>query len=200
MADDRPINDPVQELAELRRVVEDMRTTLMTRTQRRPTGTVEGMLLAAAPAGTLLLDGTTKTRAAYPALWSWIVENGLNGGAPFGNGDGSTTFTLPDWRGRVPRGVASGGTPGQLVGADSITLSTAQLPSHSHSISSSGSHGGHQNFPITVQAGSGATDVMCGPAVSAGSHDHGGGTGNTGSGSSVDVRQASFALRFVIYT
>lgn len=200
MADDRPINDPVTELAELRRMYEDMRTTLMTRVQRRPTGTVEGMLLPVAPAGTLLLDGSTKNRGDYPALWAWIVENGLNGGAPFGNGNGSTTFVLPDWRGRVPRGVTSGGTPGQQVGADSITLSTAQLPSHTHSISSDGSHGGHQNFPITVQAGSGATDVMCGPATSSGSHSHGGNTGGAGSGSSVDVRQASFGLAFVIYT
>ena len=53
-------------------------------------------------------------------------------------GDGRTTFALPDLRGRVPVSAGqSNGTSnyaqGQKTGAETNTLSVAQIPSHTHS-------------------------------------------------------------------
>lgn len=52
-------------------------------------------------------------------------------------GDGRTTFALPDLRGRVPVGSGNGaGTttrvPGMMWGAESQTLTVAEMPQHSH--------------------------------------------------------------------
>jgi microcystin-dependent protein len=52
-------------------------------------------------------------------------------------GDGSTTFNLPNYTNRMPYGAAIGTTGG----ADTTTLITANLPSHTHtfSVTTSGS-------------------------------------------------------------
>ena len=52
-------------------------------------------------------------------------------------GDGRTTFGLPDFRGRVPIGQGQGNgltsrIMGEQIGIEDITLSTAQMPIHSH--------------------------------------------------------------------
>jgi microcystin-dependent protein len=52
-------------------------------------------------------------------------------------GDGQTTYQLPDLRGRVPlhQGTASSGTTyviGQVLGAESVTLTGPQIPAHTH--------------------------------------------------------------------
>lgn len=52
-------------------------------------------------------------------------------------GDGVNTFNLPDLRGRVPVGTGQGpGLPavvlGQISGTENTTMTTAQMPSHSH--------------------------------------------------------------------
>jgi microcystin-dependent protein len=53
-------------------------------------------------------------------------------------GDGVNTFQLPDLRGRVPLHMGtSGGTTyviGQLSGVEQVTLTTAQIPAHSHTV------------------------------------------------------------------
>ena len=57
-----------------------------------------------APAGWFICDGHEVSRTAYPALFAAI-------GVTYGSGDGSTTFNLPDFRGRFLRGYL-----GQLSG------------------------------------------------------------------------------------
>jgi len=80
----------------------------------------------------LLCNGSAVSRTAYSALFAVI-------GTSFGNGDGSTTFTLPDARGRIlgTIGQGSGLTSralGASVGAETHTLSTGEIPSHSHNL------------------------------------------------------------------
>ncbi len=55
-----------------------------------------------APTGYLICDGAAVSRTTFAALFSAI-------GTTWGSGDGSTTFNLPDFRGRVPVGVNPGG-------------------------------------------------------------------------------------------
>lgn len=56
-------------------------------------------------------------------------------------GDGRTTFALPDLRGRMPMHAGQGPgltdrRQGQRAGAESVTLTAAQMPSHNHGLSS----------------------------------------------------------------
>jgi microcystin-dependent protein len=47
-------------------------------------------------------------------------------------GDGQTTFALPNLQSRVPIHVGPGFALGQSGGAESVTLTTSQIPAHSH--------------------------------------------------------------------
>ncbi|MHC4955881.1 MAG: phage tail protein [Planctomycetota bacterium] len=82
--------------------------------------------------GYALCNGQLLAISSNPALFSIL-------GTTYG-GDGRTTFALPDLRGRVP--VHFGTGPGlssrflgQKFGAQSHTLSIAQMPSHNHTAS-----------------------------------------------------------------
>ena len=62
-----------------------------------PVGCVIPFAGAAAPTGWLLCQGQAVSRTTYAQLFSVI-------GTTYGSGDGSTTFNLPDMRGRVAVG------------------------------------------------------------------------------------------------
>jgi len=66
-----------------------------------PIGAVLTYAGATAPTGFLLCDGSEVSRTTYSSLYSAI-------GNAWGEGDGSTTFHLPDLRGRTLRGVDNG--------------------------------------------------------------------------------------------
>lgn len=230
MADTRPADDPTTALAALQKQVDDMQATLLARASRLPTGTFMGTLLAAAPAGTLLLDGSAPLRATYPVLWQWVQDNGLVKAGLFTNGNGSTTFGLPDFRNLVLRGAGTSAV-GALVGADSITLTTAQMPSHAHSVTvasvgdhghgisgDGGNHGNHNDGSAVTEASAlqgyqdhffsvaGSTTIGNSGHSHSGGTNYGGGHSHTvnqstvGSGSAIDVRQASVAVSWVIWT
>lgn len=62
-------------------------------------------------------------------------------GVTFG-GNGTANFQLPDLRGRVPVGQGQGAATdsvalGQVWGASTVTLTSAQLPAHTHAVSAS---------------------------------------------------------------
>lgn len=83
-----------------------------------------------APRGWLLCAGQLLSISEQTTLFALI-------GTTYG-GDGVTTFQMPDLRGRLPVGQGNGPglTPrviGQQFGAESVTLLTPQIPSHSHS-------------------------------------------------------------------
>ena len=102
-------------------------------------GEIDDFAGSAAPAGCLLCDGTAVSRSTYWKLFSVI-------GTVFGAGDGTTTFNVPDLRGRVGVGADNmGGTDaGRLSsantlntsgGAETFALAEANLPAHAHSMS-----------------------------------------------------------------
>ncbi len=52
-------------------------------------------------------------------------------------GDGVTNFALPDLRGRVPVHMGDGYTRGQRVGEPTHTLTSAEMPTHTHTVAAS---------------------------------------------------------------
>jgi microcystin-dependent protein len=121
--------------------------------------TVDG---ASVPSGWLLCDGSAISRTTYSALWT-AIRNGHAGTggdpAPYGNGDGATTFNLPDFRGRVLPGsdpgigrIGSGGALGEAGGDDRVALTGADLPLHVSS-NDSGALLGEGGTPSSYYAG-----------------------------------------------
>ncbi len=113
---------------------------------------------SSAPSGWLLCFGQAISRTTYASLFTTI-------GTTYGVGDGSTTFNLPDLRGRVVAGEddmggtsanrltnLSGGLDGDVLGAtggsESHTLTTAQVPNHGHTTSSFSTAGSHSHNTI----------------------------------------------------
>jgi len=77
-----------------------------------------------APAGWAFCDGSLIPISENDALFNLI-------GTTYG-GDGQTTFALPDLRSRVPIHVGPGFAQGQSGGVETVTLTTSQIPAHSH--------------------------------------------------------------------
>ena len=98
-----------------------------------PVGTVMAYAGSGAPTYWLLCNGGAISRSTYSELFSAI-------GTTYGSGDGSSTFNLPDLRGRVVAGVGASGTPlssfslGSTGGNETEVLSVAQIPQHQHAI------------------------------------------------------------------
>jgi microcystin-dependent protein len=87
-----------------------------------------------APRGWMYCEGQELAIGQYQAMYVVI-------GTAFG-GNGTTTFRLPDLRGRAAVGMGAGPgltprTLGQTAGAESVTLTEAQLPAHRHSLNAS---------------------------------------------------------------
>lgn len=108
-----------------------------------PIGSVIDFAGQTAPGGWLLCSGQAVSRTTYAALFTAI-------GTTYGAGDNSTTFNIPDCRGRVTAGKdnmggtnalrltgttfpgTGGGVLGAASGLETHTLSEAQMPAHAH--------------------------------------------------------------------
>jgi len=109
-----------------------------------PSGVVMPFAGSSAPSGYLLCYGQAVSRTTYASLFTAI-------GTTYGAGDGSSTFNLPDLRGRVVAGQddmggssanrltdQTGGLDGDVLGdtggSETHTLTEAEMPEHSHSL------------------------------------------------------------------
>jgi microcystin-dependent protein len=77
-----------------------------------------------APKGWAFCDGQILPINQNQSLYSLL-------GTTFG-GDGRTTFALPDLRGRTPLHIGDGHTRGQKSGEETVTLTEAEIPTHTH--------------------------------------------------------------------
>lgn len=150
-----------------------------------PSGSVMPYAGSSAPTDWLLCSGAAVSRTTYAALFAVI-------GTTYGSGDGSTTFNLPDLRGRSAFGVdnmggtaanriTSGGsgitgtTLGAAGGAETVTLSTSQIPSHTHNVVGKTSFTGSTTVVTINNNGNGGDVTVSGAAQATG----GGGAHNT---------------------
>lgn len=106
-----------------------------------PAGIVSAFAGVTAPAGWLMCYGQAVSRTEYSALFTALSTT-------YGSGDGSTTFNVPDLRGRAIAGVDNMGgsaasrltstvlsasnTLGATGGTQTHTLTEAQMPVHTH--------------------------------------------------------------------
>ena len=137
-----------------------------------------------APAGWLLCDGSAVSRSTYAALFAAI-------GTAFGTGNGSSTFTLPDLRGRVPAGANASNALASKAGADSKNIAKANLPNEKLKIADNGNwlvdtaqSGVHNGKQLTLGSGRQSAEYLYTEAL--------------GSGTAFDVRQATLYLNYII--
>lgn len=129
-----------------------------------------------APTGYLLCQGQEISRTTYADLFQVI-------GTTYGSGDGSTTFHIPDMRGRVAVGLHSSDsdfdTMGKQGGSKTHALTVEEMPSHTHAQNahkhtasgSSGEAGAHGHSASSNSTGA-HTHTVSGTAASGGSHAH----------------------------
>lgn len=112
-----------------------------------------------APKGWALCQGQILPIAQNQALFSLL-------GVTYG-GNGTTTFGLPDLRGRVPMhsGNSQAVPLGQMAGVENVTLTQANLPTHTHTISATDMAGTTLLFTDGVVASSNQSAInLYGPA------------------------------------
>lgn len=108
-----------------------------------PIGAVMMWSTNKAPSKYLICDGSAVSRTTYEGLFSVI-------GTTFGTGDGSTTFNLPNMKDRFVMGTSTSAALASTGGAATVTLTVAQMPSHTHT---QNSHNHTQNSHNHTQNG-----------------------------------------------
>lgn len=101
-----------------------------------PIGFVGSTFDTTAPFGWLILNGDIINRTEYSKLFSWANSRGLVGiGKPFGEGNGSTTFVLPDCREATLKGTGLTSKSNNHYDSDGLAVGEFiddRLQTHSH--------------------------------------------------------------------
>ena len=166
---------------------------------------------ATPPDGFILCDGSAISRSNFSTLFSII-------GIHYGNGNGSTTFNIPNLVDKFVVGAQEtdgassypGISRGITGGSSTTTLATANLPSHDHTFSGSASHT-HSHTKATHPSGSGPEQNQTGgPEDRTNFGDTGttgsatvtisGTTGTKGSGTAFENKPPYIALAYMIRT
>lgn len=172
-----------------------------------PAGIMAPYAGASAPTGWLLCDGSAISRTTYAALFAVI-------GTTYGAGDGSTTFNVPDLKGRAPIGRDNmGGTAANRItsgvsGIVGTTLGAAggdeRLHQHTHTVTDPGHTHPTSKTNLSGQVAngggsSGNTINISTPTVATDSATTGITIANAGAGSSQNV-QPSLVVNYIIKT
>lgn len=156
-----------------------------------PPGVIYPYAGSAAPTGFLLCYGQAISRSTYSALFAILSTT-------YGVGDGSTTFNIPDLRGRIPLGADNmGGSSanrvtateadnlGQSSGAETHTLVTAEMPAHTHT----------ERYYTGAGATTGISDNVSKDAITTGPA-----TASTGGDGAHNNMQPYLTLNYIIKT
>jgi len=146
-----------------------------------PTGSIVQYAGATAPAGWVMCDGQALSQTTYAALYAVIGSTYNTAGGQAAPAAG--TFRVPILTGRVPVGKAASGTFASLAatgGAETHTLTEAQLPSHQHgdgTLATNSQLGNHQHGVGTydITAGGTHTHDYSFETTDNGNHTHGAG-------------------------
>ena len=164
-----------------------------------PTATIVEWSSGSIPSGFLECTGAAVSRSTYSALFAIV-------GTTYGAGDGSSTFNLPDIQDKVVLGksnnkalASTGGAAtttntGNVGGSTAnATLTTSQLPSHSHpAMAASGSFAGGSGGSFGTGSGN------SGNAGGGGTHSHN--MSASFSGDATSVVQPYLAVIYIIKT
>jgi microcystin-dependent protein len=150
-------------------------------------GEIKAFAGSAAPTGTLLCDGSAVSRTTYSALFAVIGTN-------YGAGNGSTTFNLPNMKGKVPVGYNSAETEFNVLGktgGEKTHINTiAEMPNHTHEISTTvHSEEGTHDWEFVVGTGAGTRALTLFKSITA---------AYTGGGGSHNNLQPYVAVNYII--
>lgn len=129
-----------------------------------PAGAIVSFPATAPPAGWLKANGSILSRTTYAALFAYAVASGnyvtdaawlASRPGSFSQGDGSTTFRIPDFRGLFMRGFHDGSSSyetntGVLIGQ----YRDSQIKAHIHSYETSNNNTGGTGLPAASIGGS----------------------------------------------
>jgi microcystin-dependent protein len=181
-----------------------------------PLGGVLPYIGATAPNSNFVLPyGQAISRTTYATLFALVSTT-------YGSGDGSTTFNVPDLRGRVVAGQddmggssadrltnqtggLDGDTLGATGGAETHTLSTAQIAAHTHT-GSTGSDGAHTHTVTARELSAYGTGGAIGTRLDSGSvtsssngaHTHTFTSDSTGGGGAHNNVQPTIVLNYIL--